>query len=271
MKLSNKDADLFFELMFPLQLYVNKKSALFPESDTLEAYRALDMEFQVLVRDELWENPELLAQYVAENPNQLPAEQLEIVASWQTFVKSRFVIERFLKKYAVFIDEDAVYGVLGLHNSLDELIPKEMLPVFVETVLVPFKDQIVYDGVLRGANVMIGRNMSLGFKDTYMKAKREGAIITSFNPEVQAETSVVTPLKNWQPALEQLSKEAKKLRAQAGSPPTWGPAFSLVKASLAFAETAVANPDDLEALWKSFERVIRSANRVEDGIYRSGG
>ena len=118
---------------------------------------------------------------------------------------------------------------------------------------------------------MIGRNMAAGFKETYMAAKRKGNIIASLNPEVQARQAAKKPkpLKDWQPLLNSLSDEAKSLRAESGSPPTWGPAFSLVKASLAFAETAVATPQDDDALWKSFERIVRSVNKLENGIFQT--
>jgi hypothetical protein len=118
---------------------------------------------------------------------------------------------------------------------------------------------------MRGGNIMIGRNMAYGFKETYMAAKRKGKIIASLNPETLARQAA----QDWQPLLSLLADEAKSLRAEGGSPPTWGPAFSLVKASLAFAETAVATPQDYEALWKNFKRIVRSVSKVEDGIFRT--
>ncbi|MAT99696.1 MAG: hypothetical protein CL608_21350 [Anaerolineaceae bacterium] len=271
MKLSEKDANLFFDLMFPLQFYVNQKKQILPDVASLEEYIELDLPDQAAVRDVLWEEPSLIAQYVAENPNKLPADQLALVASWQSRIMGRFILERLLKKHAIFITDEKVYAVLGLHNSFDEIIPKEALPLFIETVLLPFRDVIIYDGIIRGGNIMIGRNMAAGFKETYMAAKRKGNIIASLNPEVQARQAAKKPkpLKDWQPLLNSLADEAKSLRAESGSPPTWGPAFSLVKASLAFAETAVSTPQDDDALWKSFERIVRSVNKVEDGIFRA--
>ncbi len=269
MKLSEKDANLFFDLMFPLQFYVNQKKQILPDVSSLEAYIELDLQEQAAVRDALWEEPSLIARYVAENPNKLPAEHLALVESWQSRILDRFVIERLLKKHAIFIANEKVYAVLGLHNSFDEMIPKEALPVFVETVLLPFGDVIIYDGLIRGGNIMIGPNMAYGFKETYMAAKRKGKIIASLNPETLARQAAQKPkpLKDWQPLLSSLADEAKSLRAEGGSPPTWGPAFSLVKASLAFAETAVSTPQDYDALWKSFERIVRSVSKVENGIF----
>ncbi|MCP4420939.1 MAG: hypothetical protein GY805_30380 [Chloroflexi bacterium] len=271
MKLSNEDADLFFDLMLPLQFYVNQQKQIIPDVDSAEEYKDLEIELQAEVRDALWDEPTLIAQYVAENPDQLPSEQLTIIASWQSYVKGNFIFERLLKKHAIFIHNEQVYAVLALHSQFDEMISKKMLPIFLQTVLLPFRDKIIYDGLIRGGNLMIGRNMAQGFKDTYMEAKRKGELIVSFNPEVQtkAKAKLQVKLKNWQPMLDNLSDEAKKLRAQSGSPPTWSPAFSLVKASLDLAQTAVSNPTDTDALWKSFERIERTINKLEDSIYRT--
>ena len=148
------------------------------------------LEDQAAVRDALWENPALIAQYVAENPNNLTAEQLAIVDAWQGRVSGRFVIERLLKKHAIFIGDKNVYAVLALHNGFDEMIPKQMLPVFVETVLLPFKGEIIYDGLIRGGNLMIGSNMAYDYKETYLAAKRNGKIIASLNPKTLAQQAV---------------------------------------------------------------------------------
>jgi hypothetical protein len=271
MKLSEKDATLFFDLMFPLQFYVNQKKRIIPDIASVEAYIELDLQEQAAVRDALWKEPTLIAEYIAENRDNLSPEDLNLVNSWQQRVHGRFVIERLLKKHAIFIENDQVYGVLALHNSFDEMIPKQMLPVFIETVLLPFKGQIIYDGLIRGGNIMIGSNMAAGFKETYMAAKQNGRIITSLDPEALAALAAQKPkpLKDWQPLLNSLADEAKSLRAEGGSPPSWGPAFSLVKASLALAETAVATPQDYDALWKNFERIVRSVSKVEDGIFRT--
>lgn len=271
MKLSEKDANLFFDLMFPLQFYANQKKQILPDVTSVEQYVSLDLQDQAAVRDVLWKEPSLIIQYVAENPNQLPPEHLAMINSWQQRVVGRFVLERLLKKHAIFIGDEEVYAVLALHNSFAEMVPKEALPVFIETVLLPFRDVIIYDGLIRGGNIMIGPNMATGFKETYMAAKRNGKIIASLNPEVLARQAAKKPkpLKDWQPTLASLANEAKKLRAEGGSPPTWGPAFSLVKASLAFAETAVTTPQDDDALWKSFERIVRSVNKVENGIFQA--
>lgn len=113
--------------------------------------------------------------------------------------------------------------------------------------------------------------MRSGFKEAYNKAKRNGEIIVSFDTAVQAQSTAKAkkPLKDWQPTIIRLNEQAQTLRAQSGSPPTWGPAFSLVKASLALAETAMTTPEDSQALWQQYNRVVQALNRLENGIYRT--
>ncbi|MCL4264599.1 MAG: hypothetical protein KJ069_15355 [Anaerolineae bacterium] len=272
MKLSEQDATLFFDLMFALQFFVKQQLELLPEVTTIEAYRELDGEMRMEIRDTVWENALLISEYVRLNPDNLSQEQLDIVAGWQQFRSGKFVIERHLKQYTVFIgDGNQVYGVLGLLDDIEDIIPRFALPLYVEAVLLPFKGMIVYDGLLASYALTFGGGMMASFKETYNKAKRKGEIIVSFDTAVQAQATAKAkkPLKDWQPTITALNEQAQTLRAQSGSPPSWGPAFSLVKASLALAETAVTTPEDSEALWKQYNRVVQALNRLEDGIYRT--
>jgi len=271
MILDEKDADLFFELMWELQFYIKEQLEMMPGVDTREKFADVDGTERMEVRNAVWDNPQLIADYVSRNPYHLNSESLTIVAEWQNFLKGQFYIERLLKKYAVFIQEDAVYGVVGLYDELGEILPKQMLPTYVEAVLLPFKGMIVYDGLLSSYPVFFGGGIKESLKQVYNKAKRKGEIVISFNPNIQQAYQAKTKkkLKDWKPVLEALGQEAKTLRAQSGSPPTWGPAFSMVKASLAMAETAVNNPEDIDALWEQFEKLAQIVNRLEDSIFRS--
>ncbi|MFO7680721.1 MAG: hypothetical protein R6X34_11770 [Chloroflexota bacterium] len=272
MILDPKEAELFFKLMGFLQFYVKEQLDMLPKIKSSEAYASAPGMERMKVRNAVWENPGLISDYVHKNPDNLPAEQLAIVAGWQNFLKGKFYIERFLKKYAVFIGEnDRVYGVLGLYDPLDEIISKQMLPTLVEAILLPFKEVIIYDGLLSSYPVFFGGGIKGNLKQIYDKAKRKGEILISFDPEVQKAHKAVTKkkLKDWQPTLGSLMQEANSLRAESGSPPTWGPAFSMVKASLALAETAVTNPDDVDALWEQFDKLSQTARRLENAIYRS--
>ncbi|MBE7528191.1 MAG: hypothetical protein HND44_22300 [Chloroflexi bacterium] len=271
MKLSEQDATLFFDLMFSLQFFVKQQLGLFPELNTLTAYREGDSKKRLEIRNAVWDNPHLIQEYARLNPDNLNQEHLDIIGGWQQFQRGNFVMERHLKQYTVFVgDENKVYGVLGLLDEIEDVIPRYALPLYVQAVLLPIKGVIVYDGLLLSYALSFGGGMRASFKEAYNAAKRKGEIIVSFDTAVQAQSAAKAkkPLKDWQPTIAALNEQAQILRAQAGSPPSWGPAFSLVKASLALAETAVTSPEDSQALWNQYNRVVQALNRLENGIYR---
>ena len=68
MKLSKQDADLFFELMWTLQYFINQKLRLLSTIKTLEEYIACSTEEKIKVRQALYEQPELIDTFIDENP-----------------------------------------------------------------------------------------------------------------------------------------------------------------------------------------------------------
>ena len=98
-----------------------------------------------------------------------------------------FYVLRFLKKHTVFLtakEPTVAYGVLGLSDPLEEVIDQP-LPFYCKTVLLPFRDRIVYDGLLSGYNVIIGSNMTRELNDAYNAAKKRYGVVTSlpWHPE----------------------------------------------------------------------------------------
>ena len=270
MKLSKQDAELYFDLMWSLQFFVNRKLGLLPDVPTTVVYQSLPQEDKFKIREALYANPGLIDEYVAENPDQFAAEKLAIVSRWKDFVMGEFHIERYLKKYTVFIGNDTVYGVLGLYEGLEEIIHKSYLPLYVRTILLPFKGQIIYDGLLQSYSVFFGGGIKAGLKEQYLRAKQRGEIVIGFEDGGQGKTAKqkVTVSRDWRPELEELIKRAKKLRGGSGQPAIYSPAFSLVKASLDLALTGVTDAEDVDKLYKEMEKVSRALGRVEDTIYR---
>lgn len=273
MKLSSQDAELFFKLMWPLQVFVNRKRHLISDVKTVDDYQNRSMKDKLLVRDALYDHPELIEAFIRENPDHLSGDELNIIAQWRHFIRGDFYIERFLKKYAVFImSNDRVYGVLGLHESLQEIIPPAALPTPVKAVLLPFKDVIVYDGLLQGYNVIIGSGIAGELKESYMAAKQADRIITSLATENGSTSKKKTTRsnRNLEKELSKLLASADRLRGGGGQPAIYSPVFGLVRASLALAQEAVQDPENVDALWQSFEKAHRALAKVETTLHRAG-
>jgi hypothetical protein len=270
MKLSEQEAKLFFQLMWALQFYVNQKLNIHPEIKSIEDYADSGTEQKAEVREALYENIEFIDSFVQENPQNLSGEKLVIVSKWKKFIRGNFFIERLLKKYAVFICEDEVYSVLGLSQDFDELTYSSNLPQYVDTVLLPFKGKIIYDGLLGFRNVYFGGGIKRSLKESYMRAKQNNRIIDTL--EISHEANRNKPkaksYKNWKPELDDLAKKVKKLRGSAEHPAIYNPAFSLVKASVEFAQLAVSDANDKESLNRALQKVRRAFNKSNTVLYR---
>lgn len=273
MKLASQDAELYFSLMWALQYFVKERLNLLPEIRTIQEYVNCGASEKLQVRQALFEQRTFIETFIQENPDGFPEEYLQIIRSWKQAVVGEFYIERILKRYTVFIgSDDAVYGVLGLYDDFDDLFHKSQLPRLVKAVLLPFKGQIIYDGLLQGYNVFFGGGIRGDLKEVYLSAKQQGRILESLEatPKQHVQKTPSQPQPDWSADLESLTQIAKKLRGGSGQPAVYSPAFSLVKASLEFAQFAVDSADDLDRLWKSFEKIERTVQKLETTLYRAG-
>ncbi len=182
MLLNLQDLELFFHLHRTLMFFVNQRLQVIPDNlATPEDFAALPPEVRLKVRDAFVEHTDLIESFVAENPAQLATEELDIVRSWHHRVAGRFFIFRELKKYTVFLtagEPTIAYGVLALSQPFEEMIGP-YLPVLTQTVLLPFKDQIVYDGLLNSYRISFGAGVRRSLNESFKEAKDRHGIVTS--------------------------------------------------------------------------------------------
>jgi hypothetical protein len=199
MELSEEEIVHYYDLYWPLLYYANKTLEVLENVESPKDISRCSLKDVTKLRYQLFDQPELIDDFIQENPMSLSRQDLDIIASWKHCLKGRFLIVRHLKKYTVFLDAEdppRAYGVLGLYTPLKELIDSSNLPVFVEAILLPFENKIVYDGILSPSNIIIGKGISRGFDDKYNEAKMRFGIITAlpFHPE-KAEPSNAEKLK----------------------------------------------------------------------------
>ncbi|MDE6788421.1 MAG: hypothetical protein K2J47_03775 [Ruminococcus sp.] len=180
MKLSKQDSDLFFDLWFSLLDYTNKKYGIDTSTKIINRKTGVNLTSAFRISDKIWEDTSVIDDYLAEN--ELPEDEQKILKSWHYRIKGTFVIERHLKKGAVIIDnEDNVYIVKGLTQSIRDLTCDFPTPVYIKGTLLPFKNVIITDGLIMPYNVIIGGNMRAELKELYMEAKRNDWIIEKMN------------------------------------------------------------------------------------------
>jgi hypothetical protein len=181
MQLSPEQTARFYRIWLALLHYVNEQLHLVPTFSATEQVAPLPIADEMQLRNALWANDALREGFITVKPAGLDVSDLAVVASWQYRLAGSFYLVRSLKKYTVFLSEEEpqhAYGVLGLSNPIEEMV-RFPLPVYVQTVLLPFEDQIIYDGLLQSYAVVFGPGIRARLNQGYRNAReREGIIIT---------------------------------------------------------------------------------------------
>ncbi len=183
MNLTFDEGKLFYDLYAALLSFVNRNLKVSSEQfSDAQMYTATPPGARVAVRDALFAHRELIDEFVKENPAKLSRDQLEIVTTWKHAVVGKFYVFRYLAKYTVFLTSggspNKAYGVLGLANPLGEVIGP-YLPRLIETVLLPFRGKIVYDGLVSGYNITFGGGIKRSLNEEYKQAKEAFGIVTA--------------------------------------------------------------------------------------------
>jgi hypothetical protein len=182
MLLEPDDAKQFFRLHRTLMFFVNQRLNVIPSKVTTpEEFVDLLQEDGVKLRAALNGKLDLIESFVDENPAHLPDDELDIVRSWRHLVAGQFIVFRELKKHTVFLTTTTpviAYGVLALSQPFEDLIGP-YLPVMTQTVLLPFKGKIVYDGVLSRYNISFGPGIRRSMNKSFKEAKLRHGIVTT--------------------------------------------------------------------------------------------
>ena len=130
------------------------------------------------------EEPESISDY-----HHLRAEALEgDVARFRGIVDCDFVdcLKRavsgefiFLKKYKpgyVFyhIENQLYYQVRGLNSAIENLAEEYSV---VETLILPYRGNLICDGLIAKRGVYLGTNMARGLREGYWAARKSGGLV----------------------------------------------------------------------------------------------
>lgn len=152
-KASNDDADRseadFLRLMKALLAFVTVRS---------DAPRGLARDLQARLAaasgalDRLWEAPQLIDEFLAENPARLDERDLATIASWRSPIMGRFVVTGIQGERFACLPADAdmpprLIVVQLIRRKADELF--RTIPCLIELVLLPFRGAIVTDGRIK--------------------------------------------------------------------------------------------------------------------------
>ena len=270
MKLSEQEFQSFSLVFSSVLLYINQKFQIFSKVKSTEDFLGLTSQERFSLHSELYGNIGIIDEFIADNPDKLTQEQLKIASQFKRFVREDFFVERFLSKYAIFIGtKNKVYGVLGLTESLDQIIHKSRLPLNIQATLLPFNGKIIYDGIFTSRNISFGGGIKGDLKETYMAAKQCNRIIETLDHSSSPKSKKKSSNRDWLPVINELKKTVNKLSISADDPAILKPTLSMLKASLLLIEVVANSPDDWDEMNKSLKKITTSLNQVDKIIERA--
>ncbi|NJB84470.1 hypothetical protein GGR26_000215 [Lewinella marina] len=92
--------------------------------------------------EDAYANPELIERFIREEGAELTDAQKQAVRNFVGYKKGHFYLVKQYKKYAVLLQQNTLYGVVGVDQAPAEMVDQG-LPVYMEAALLPFNDTIV--------------------------------------------------------------------------------------------------------------------------------
>jgi len=184
-RLSEESEQRFLDLYAHLLVYVNDRFDVIEEIETVADLEQHYTDELLPLRNTLYNESttNLIEDFVEQNPPDLSETDLEQVAAWTDFVAGEFVVVRYRADDAIFLDwiePPKAYAVRPARLPFAEVWDESALPVPVSSVvLLPFEDQIVYDGWIGVKNIIFGGSLSTDIDDEYEEAKHRFGIIDS--------------------------------------------------------------------------------------------
>ena len=180
--LTVREIDLFFSMWLGLLAYVNDKYGISKNFGHPQKPAGLNQKTVVKLKDKLWEHTGVIDEYI-DSVWDMPNEHIQILQGWKKGIAGTFFVLKHLKNYSIFLDDKnkALYGVKGITNPISDVLSKQTLPAMVETMLLPFGDQIIYDTLLYTKNILFGSNIRRELNEMYSEIKQEKGIISCLN------------------------------------------------------------------------------------------
>jgi hypothetical protein len=162
---------------------------------------------------------------------------------------------------------DHLYGVLGLYDPIEVVVRGQPLPVLLKTTLLPFKGQIIYDGLVEPYSVLFGKGIRTDLEAIFKRLKATEGIVEQLvdaegKRRIQTNLKPRTPSPDWKPIIAEIVAQADKMNR--ADTPTQSATLGLLRAATHLAQLSFDHPD-LGA--GDLKQVRRALSRLENVLY----
>ncbi len=184
--LSKQNSDEFLHIQKHLILFTNLKYGIYKKFKTIDdlcSLNEIDKKNGIKpIREKMYKKNSI-DDFCQENPFSLKKSDIKIVLSWKNHIDTKGYILRHAAEHTVFLSEknNCLYGIKSITTDLEKSHPKARLPCYVNTIILPFKDCIIYDAFLWSSSVLLGSNMRADLNEEYNFLKAMHGIYTNYN------------------------------------------------------------------------------------------
>ena len=159
--LVKKAADEFYKIYFALLEYTNNKYKVNNNINKIYKQEGLNARELKSINDYLFDNKQILDEFVEDNCYKFNKEELDIVSGFKTAIKGdNLVVVGYERDYTKILSSDGkIYMVKGVRDNIDKVLKNFELPVIINTTLLMFKDKIIYNGFISSYQINIGNDI----------------------------------------------------------------------------------------------------------------
>lgn len=154
--LTKKDAKLFYKIYFGLLEFTNNKYKIKPNykiynKKGINPYDIID------IVDAFWKNKDVITlEFCLANPYKFNSEELKLASEFKKGIRDMFIIAKFYEEYTAVMNTKRTYMIKGINDNLDNIISYKKLPKTVIMTILPFKDVLIYDGIINEFEIKMG-------------------------------------------------------------------------------------------------------------------
>lgn len=155
---SYEEVEEFFDVYMALLQYTND---LYEIND--DVYSIVDREFDSVeslidIREHLFNHKHIIDDFVSENPFDFPDDYLQVAEDFKMGILDSFIVCEVGMDYALLMDrKENIYKIAGLHSDMRTVLV-EKPPYWLNTLLLPFKGRIIYDGIVAVLDIEMKNN-----------------------------------------------------------------------------------------------------------------
>lgn len=153
--LSGNQANVFYKIYMSVLDFINQKYRVCPYLYRI-TQQGINPEDVSKIRKVFLEHVDDIDEFVNAKKYHLFSEEKEIARSFKQAYMTNFIIVKHEKDYTIIADENHLYAIKAARSNLDQILGNIQIPCFAELLLLPFKEDIVIDGVVMSMPISPG-------------------------------------------------------------------------------------------------------------------